>query len=353
MEYLALDAPVATRRSSTPEDPMSAHFPQLRRPRRLRHHPSLRAMVRETTLHREDLIMPVFIDPRPDTEREIPSMPGIYNLGLNKVNAEIDRILENGVGQVILFGVPEQKDEIGSDTWDDDHGIVQRATRQLKEAYGDDLFVITDVCFCEYTTHGHCGVVSDEGDLLNDPTLGNLQLQAVSHARAGADMVAPSGMIDGMIGAMRVALDAEGFDHLGIMSYAVKYASAYYGPFRDAVDSAPQFGDRKTYQMDPANAREALVEAALDVEQGADILMVKPALAYMDVIRAVRNEFSLPVAAYNVSGEYAMVKAAAEKGWIDGDRVALETLLSMKRAGADLILSYFARDLAPMLPSVS
>lgn len=330
---------------------MSSAFPQLRRPRRLRNHPQLRAMVRETTLHREDLIMPVFIDPKPSTVREIPSMPGICNYGLDTVQKEIDQILENGIRQVILFGVPEHKDDVGSDTWNED-GIVQRATRQLKEAYGDDLFVITDVCFCEYTTHGHCGVVSVTGDLVNDDTLENLQLQAVSHAQAGADMVAPSGMIDGMIGAMRVALDAADYNHIAIMSYAVKYASAYYGPFRDAVDSAPQFGDRQTYQMDPANVREALVEASLDVEQGADILMVKPALAYMDVIKTVKDTFSLPVAAYNVSGEYAMVKAAAEKGWIDGDRVALETLLSMKRAGADMILSYFARDLALKLPSV-
>ena len=331
---------------------MSAHFPQLRRPRRLRAQGPLRAMVRETVLHREDLIMPVFIDPRPDTRREIPSMPGICNWGLNRVREEIDAILAAGIHQVILFGVPDVKDDVGSDTWDDEGGIVQRATRQLKEAYGDELFVITDVCFCEYTSHGHCGVVDDHGHLVNDETLENLQLQAVSHARAGADMVAPSGMIDGMIGAMRAALDGEGFEQVGIMSYAVKYASAFYGPFRDAVDSAPQFGDRRTYQMDPANVREALVEAALDVDQGADVLMVKPALAYLDVIRAVRQEFSLPVAAYNVSGEYAMVKAAAANGWIDGDRVALESLLAMKRAGADLILTYFARDLAQRLPSV-
>jgi porphobilinogen synthase len=330
---------------------MSSAFPQLRRPRRLRHSSALRAMVRETTLHREDLIMPVFIDPRPSMVREIPSMPGICNYGLDKVQTEIDKILENGIRQVILFGVPEEKDDVGSDTWNED-GIVQRATRQLKEAYGDDLFVITDVCFCEYTSHGHCGVVAVTGELMNDETLENLQLQAVSHAQAGADMVAPSGMIDGMIGAMRVALDAEDYGHIGIMSYAVKYASAFYGPFRDAVDSAPTFGDRQTYQMDPANVREAIVEASLDVEQGADILMVKPALSYLDVIKTVKDSFSLPVAAYNVSGEYAMVKAAAEKGWIDGDRVALESLLSMKRAGADLILTYFARDLAQRLPSV-
>lgn len=330
---------------------MSARFPQLRRPRRLRTSPRLRALVREHTLLREDLVMPVFISPVAGTRREIPSMPGICNWGLDRVQEEIDAILEAGIGQVILFGEPDHKDDVGSDTWNDEGGIIQRATRQIKEAYGDDLFVMTDVCFCEYTTHGHCGVVSERGTLLNDETLENLQLQAVSHARAGADMVAPSGMIDGMIGAMRAGLDSEGFEHVGIMSYAVKYASAFYGPFRDAVDSAPQFGDRQTYQMDPANVREGLVEAALDVEQGADILMVKPAMSYLDVIRAVKGEFQLPVAAYNVSGEYAMVKAAAANGWIDGDRVALEMLLSMKRAGADIILSYFARDLGPKLPT--
>jgi len=309
-------------------------------------------MVRENTLHREDLIMPVFIDPRADTVREIPSMPGICNYGLDTVGREIEAILAAGIRQVILFGVPPTKDAVGSDTWDDEHGIIQRATRKLKAEW-PELFVITDVCFCEYTTHGHCGVVADDGRLLNDPTLANLARQAVSHARAGADMVAPSGMLDGMVGAMRQGLDEAEFHDVSVMSYAVKYASAFYGPFRDAVDSAPAFGDRKTYQMDPANVREALVEAALDVEQGADVLMVKPALAYMDVIRAVREAHALPVAAYNVSGEYAMVKAAAERGWIDGDAVALELLLGMKRAGADLILSYFARELATRLPSVS
>jgi len=330
---------------------MTARFPQLRRPRRLRTSPILRSMVRETTLLREDLIMPVFISPTAGTRREIPSMPGICNWGLDRVNEEIDAILESGIRQIILFGEPDHKDEIGSDTWDDEGGIIQRATRQIKDEHDDDLFVLTDVCFCEYTTHGHCGVVADDGTLINDETLENLQLQAISHARAGADMVAPSGMIDGMIGAMRAGLDSEGHENVGIMSYAVKYASAFYGPFRDAVDSAPQFGDRQTYQMDPANVREGLVEAALDVEQGADVLMVKPALSYLDVIAKVKEEFHLPVAAYNVSGEYAMVKAAAANGWIDEERVALESLLSMKRAGADLILSYFARDLGPRLPT--
>lgn len=328
---------------------MPVLFDQPRRPRRLRSSATLRAAVRENTLFRDDLIMPVFIDPNPTTVREIPSMPGIYNRGLDTVAPEIDAILEAGIDKVILFGVPEHKDAVGSDTWSD-HGIIQRATHMIKERW-PELFVITDVCFCEYTSHGHCGVLGDDGSLLNDPTLVNLQKQAVSHAQAGADMVAPSGMIDGMIGAMRGALDEADFSEVSIMSYAVKYASAFYGPFRDAVDSAPASGDRKTYQMDPANLRSAMIEAELDFEQGADILMVKPALSYLDVIRAVRERFDVPTAAYNVSGEYAMVKAAAGKGWIDGDAVAREMLLSMKRAGADLILTYFARDLGASLPN--
>jgi porphobilinogen synthase len=324
-------------------------FDQPRRPRRLRSSAVLRSTVRENVLFRNDLIMPIFLTHVDGTHREIPSMPGIYNHGLDTVAAEVDAILEAGIDKVILFGVPEQKDAVGSDTWHDD-GIIQRGTRLLKERW-PELFVITDVCFCEYTSHGHCGVLDDHGHLLNDATLANLQKQAVSHASAGADMVAPSGMIDGMIGAMRTALDDAGHETLPIMSYAVKYASAFYGPFRDAVDSAPTSGDRKTYQMDPANLRSAMIEAELDFEQGADLLMVKPALSYMDVIAAVADRFDLPVAAYNVSGEYAMVKAAAAKGWIDGDAVARELLLSMKRAGADVILSYHARDLGASLPS--
>ena len=329
---------------------MSLH-PSPRRPRRLRASPLIRKMVRETTLFREDLIMPMFVSHVDGTNSEIASMPGVFQLGLDQIEREADAILAAGIQQVILFGLPADKDPVGSDTWSDD-GIIQRATRQLKERYGDELYVITDVCFCEYTSHGHCGVVADDGELLNDPTLLNLQKQAVSHADAGADMVAPSGMIDGMIGAMRDGLDGTGHTGVPIMSYAVKYASSFYGPFRDAVDSAPAFGDRRTYQMDPANRREALVEAALDVEQGADVLMVKPALSYLDIIREVRDSFEVPVAAYNVSGEYAMVKAAAARGWIDGDAVALELLTSMKRAGADIILTYFARDLGSRLPSV-
>lgn len=324
-------------------------FDQPRRPRRLRSSPRLRAAVRENVLFQEDLIMPIFLTHVDGTKREIPSMPGIFNHGLDTVAAEVDAILAAGVDKVILFGVPEHKDAVGSDTWHD-HGIIQRGVRLLKERW-PELYVITDVCFCEYTSHGHCGVLGPDGQLRNDPTLLNLQKQAVSHAQAGADMVAPSGMIDGMIGAMRDGLDNAGHEGTPIMSYAVKYASAFYGPFRDAVDSAPTSGDRKTYQMDPANAREAMIEAELDFEQGADVLMVKPALAYLDIVRAVRDRFDVPVAAYNVSGEYAMVKAAAQRGWIDGDAVARELLLSMKRAGADLILTYFARDLGASLPS--
>jgi porphobilinogen synthase len=322
-----------------------------RRPRRLRNNAVIREAIREHVLFREDLVMPIFVQHGEHVRREIPSMPGIHNHSLDQLPREIDAIVDSGVHKVLVFGVPEHKDPVGSDTWDDEHGIVQRAVRLLKHRW-PELYVITDVCFCEYTSHGHCGVVSEQGHLLNDPTLENLRKQAVSHARAGADMLAPSGMIDGMIGAMRGALDEAGFEHTPIMSYAVKYASAYYGPFREAVDSAPQFGDRKTYQMDHGNVREALLEAALDLEQGADILMVKPALAYLDVVRALRDRFDVPLACYNVSGEYAMIKAAAAKGWIDGEAVARESLLAMKRAGADVIISYFARDLGAKLPSV-
>ncbi len=326
---------------------MSEKFDLPRRPRRLRRSENLRSLVRETQLTKDDLIMPVFITADENVKNEIPSMPGIYQYSLDRVDEELEILAERGITRVILFGIPETKDEVGSDTWHE-HGVVQDAVRHVKEQF-PQMYVITDVCFCEYTSHGHCGVVDEQGNLLNDPTLANLQKQAVSHAEAGADMVAPSGMIDGMVGAMRSGLDEAGFSHIPIMSYAVKYASAFYGPFRDAVDSSPQFGDRRAYQMDPSNTREAMVEAELDVLEGADILMVKPALSYMDIIKKVRERFDLPVAAYNVSGEYAMVKAAAEKGWIDGDAVALEKLLSMKRAGADIILTYFARDLAPRL----
>jgi porphobilinogen synthase len=314
----------------------------------MRRSENIRSLVRETHLTCDDLIMPVFITAGEDIKREIPSMPGIYQHSLDRVDEELELLLDRGITRIVLFGIPDEKDEIGSDTFAP-HGIIQESLRHIRDRF-PSFYLITDVCFCEYTSHGHCGVVDEDGELLNDPTLENLQRQAVSHAEAGADMVAPSGMLDGMITAMRTALDDHDFHDIAIMSYAVKYASAFYGPFRDAVDSSPQFGDRRAYQMDPANRREALTEARLDVEQGADILMVKPALSYMDIISDVRDSFDVPVAAYNVSGEYAMVKAAEQQGWIDGDAVALEKLTSMKRAGADVILTYFARDLATKLP---
>lgn len=323
-----------------------------RRPRRLRRNERIRALVRETHLTVDDLVMPIFVTAEEGVRREISSMPGIFQHSVSELGSEVDVLLERGVSRVILFGIPESKDEVGSDTWHD-HGIIQTATRALREKYQDELYIITDVCFCEYTSHGHCGVVSDAGELLNDPTLLNLQRQAVSHAEAGADMVAPSGMLDGMVAAIRDGLDDDGHQNVALMSYAVKYASAYYGPFRDAVDSAPGFGDRRAYQMDPANRREALVEAELDALEGADVLMVKPALSYLDIIRQVRDASDLPIACYNVSGEYAMVKAAAANGWIDETAVRREMLLSMKRAGADIILTYFARDIAPELGSAS
>jgi len=319
-----------------------------RRPRRLRRSENIRALVRETELTPDDLVMPVFVTAEEDVRREIPSMPEIYQYSIDEVDREIDALLEAGVRRILLFGIPDQKDEVGSDTFSED-GVIQRALRHLSDRYGDELLVVTDVCFCEYTTHGHCGVVDDEGRLLNDPTLANLQKQVVSHADAGADVVAPSGMIDGMVEAIREALDDGDHHEVPVMSYAVKYASAFYGPFREAVETESEFDHRQRYQMDPPNAREALVEARLDVEQGADVLMVKPALAYMDVIRRVREHFDVPLACYNVSGEYAMVRAAAERGWVDRDAIAVEKLTSMKRAGADMVISYFARSVARRL----
>ncbi len=324
-------------------------FNLIRRPRRLRGSEHIRSMVRETHLHRDDLIMPIFVAHGTNIHREIPSMPGIYQFSLDQIDRELEALADAGVFRIILFGIPAEKDAVGSDTFDD-QGIIQQAVRHIR-AQDDRFYVITDVCFCEYTSHGHCGVVCADGTLDNDATLKNLQKQALSHARAGADMLAPSGMIDGMIGAMRTALDDAGGHEVPIMSYAVKYASAFYGPFRDAVESSPDFGDRKRYQMDPANAREARVEARLDVAEGADMLMVKPALSYLDIIGDIRRNFELPLACYNVSGEYALVKAAAARGWVDEVGVAHEKLLSMKRAGADLILTYFARDIAPHLDS--
>lgn len=316
------------------------------RPRRLRRTRHLRRMVRETRLSRDNLIYPLFIVPGKNVEREISSMPGQYNYSIDKVVDAASRAYDVGVPAVILFGVPESKDAVGSDTWND-RGIIQRAIRAIKKAV-PDLIVIADACFCEYTDHGHCGVLVD-GYLENDASLENLGRAAVSYARAGVDMVAPSGMLDGFVAACRESLDAENHDNIAIMAYSAKYASGYYGPFRDAVDSAPQHGDRTQYQMDPANAMEAVREVSLDVAEGADIVMVKPALAYLDIIRTVSDEVNLPVAAYNVSGEYALLKAAAEKGWIDYERVMMETLLSIRRAGADMILTYHAVEAATIL----
>jgi porphobilinogen synthase len=320
-------------------------FPEYRA-RRLRRTPNLRRMVRETALAVDDLIYPMFSVHGQNIRREIPSMPGIYQQSIEHLVTEACEVFDLGIPAVMLFGLPEKKDALGSDAYSDD-GIIQRTIAALK-AELPELMVITDVCLCEYTDHGHCGVIKDS-DVDNDSTLQLLAAEALSHARAGADMVAPSDMMDGRVAAIREMLDANDFSHIPIMSYAVKYASAFYGPFRDAADSAPQFGDRRSYQMDPANRREALREAALDVQECADFLMVKPAMSYLDIIRDLRDHFDLPLAAYNVSGEYAMLKAAAEKGWIDHDRVMLELLTSIKRAGADLIITYHAKEAARLL----
>jgi len=322
-----------------------------RRPRRLRQD-GIRELVAETSLDASDLLAPVFVDATADSRQPIPSMPGHERVPLGAVVERVEEVLATGVESVILFGVPESKDSEGSQAWAED-GVIQAATRRVSRQ--TDAYLVTDVCLCEYTDHGHCGILEpgapEETTLTvdNDPTLERIAQVAVSHAEAGADMVAPSGMMDGMVAALRGALDEAGFEHTPIMSYAAKYESAFYGPFRDAADGAPAFGDRRHYQMDPANAEEALREVALDVEQGADVLMVKPALPYLDVIQAVDREFQYPVAAYNVSGEYAMLHAAAEKGWLDLEATALESLLSIKRAGADLILTYFAEDVAQAL----
>lgn len=321
------------------------HKPVIR-PRRNRQSAAIRDMVRETTLSPRDFIYPLFVDETITEPVPVASMPGVSRIPLAGVGQAVKEAAGLDIPGVILFGIPAHKDAVGASGWDA-NGIVQRAIREARDAV-PELCVIADTCFCEYTDHGHCGVLHGH-TVDNDATLENLQREAVSYAEAGVDMVAPSGMMDGMVAAIREGLDAAGFADVPIMSYAVKYASAYFGPFRDAADSAPSFGDRSTYQMDPANAREALREARLDVEEGADILMVKPALAYMDVIRAVRETTDLPLAVYNVSGEYAMVKAAAERGWIDERRVVLETLLGFKRAGADIILTYHALDAARWL----
>ena len=316
------------------------------RTRRLRKTPAIRRLVRETNLSVDDFIYPLFIEEGTNIETEIVSMPGIKRFSLDRISKELDEVVALKIPAVLLFGIPSNKDTEGTETWNE-NGIMQKAIRFIKQKH-PDLYVITDVCFCEYTSHGHCGIIH-ENDVDNDATLVNIAKQVISHAKAGVDMVAPSGMMDGTIEIVRQSLDNSGFSDLPIMAYSVKYASAFYGPFRDAADSAPTFGDRKTYQMDPANREEGLRKATFDDEEGADILMVKPALSYLDIIRDLKNNFDRPIACYNVSGEYAMIKAAAEKGWIDGEKVMMESLLSMKRAGADIIITYFAKEAAKIL----
>jgi porphobilinogen synthase len=324
---------------------LAAAFPTAR-PRRLRRTAALRDLVRETMIEPGDLVYPLFVQTGTGVRTPIPSMPGQFRLSIDRLVDEVGQAREEGVRSVLLFGIPERKDEIGSEAWDEG-AAVQQAVRALKAAYAD-VVVITDVCLCEYTSHGHCGVIAD-GDVNNDPTLELLARAAVSHAGAGADVVAPSDMMDGRVGAIRRALDDGGYARVAILSYAAKYASAFYGPFREAAGSTPQFGDRRSYQMDPANADEALLEVGLDLEEGADIVMVKPALAYLDVIRRVKDTYRVPVAAYNVSGEYSMLAAAAERGWIDRERTMMEILTGIKRAGADIVLTYHAREAARLL----
>jgi porphobilinogen synthase len=320
-------------------------FPEFRA-RRLRRNDAMRRMVRETFLRPEDMIYPMFSAFGQDIKKEIVSMPGIYQQSIEHIVTEAKEVYELGIPAVILFGIPEEKDALGQDAYSDT-GIIQETIKAIK-AEVPKLLVITDVCMCEYTDHGHCGVIKD-GDVDNDETLKLLAAEALSHARAGADIVAPSDMMDGRVAAIREVLDANGFTDIPVMSYAVKYASAYYGPFRDAAESTPQFGDRRSYQMDPANRIEAFREAELDIQECADFLMVKPALAYLDILRDLKERYNLPLVAYNVSGEYSMIKAAAEKDWIDGDRVMMETLVGMKRAGADLIITYHAKEAARLL----
>ncbi len=320
-------------------------FPDYR-PRRLRKNAAFRSLIRETHLFTDQLIYPLFIVPGKNRREEIVSMPGVYRISVDQLAKEAKECLQLGITSVILFGLPEKKDGMGSGAHAK-NGIIQTAIKELKNK-APELLVITDVCLCEYTDHGHCGCIINN-DVDNDATLEILAKTALSHAQAGADMVAPSDMMDGRVAEIRGILDENNLDSIPIMSYAVKYASAFYGPFREAADCEPQFGDRRSYQMDPANSREALRETTLDVDEGADIIMIKPAVAYLDIISRIRDEFDLPVAAYHVSGEYAMIKAAAEKGWIDEERVMEETLLSIKRAGADIILTYFAKDMAKIL----
>jgi porphobilinogen synthase len=322
--------------------------PGAKRPRRLRRTESLRDLVRETTLEPGDLVYPLFVVTGEGIRRPVESMPGVDQLSVDRLETEARELTALGIKAVLLFGIPGAKDPHGLESFADD-GVVQQAIRALKDAY-PDLVVVSDVCLCEYTDHGHCGVLDDAGDVLNDETLELLRRIAVSHGEAGVDVVAPSGMIDGMVAAIRGALDEEGLQRVAVLSYAVKYASAFYGPFREAAEGAPAFGDRRSHQMDPGNAREALREAALDVEEGADALLVKPALGYLDVVRSVRERFpEVPLAAYNVSGEYAMVKAAAANGWLDERAVVLEALTGIRRAGADLVVTYHAKDAAAWL----
>lgn len=318
---------------------------------RLRGNPTFRQMVRETTLEISDLIQPLFVHHGEKVKNEIASMPGQFQLSVDNLTEQARKFFDMGIRAVLLFGIPAHKDPIGSDTWDDENGIIQRALRALRKAT-PEMILISDVCFCEYTDHGHCGVMVERDGrkvLDHDATLENLALQTASHALAGADIVAPSGMIDGAVGVMRQTLDGMAYSHIPIMSYSAKYASSFYGPFRDAAEGAPKFGDRRSHQMDIANSDEALREVELDIREGADIVMVKPALAYMDIIRLVKDTFSMPTAAYNVSGEYAMVKAAAAHGWIDEKSIVLEILTGLKRAGADLIITYHTPDVAGWL----
>lgn len=314
--------------------------------RRLRKTPALRDMFRETALSKSDLIYPLFIVEGENIRREISSMPGQFQLSIDNVLKECGELDDLGIRSILLFGIPAEKDEVGSGAYADD-GIIQKALRAIRSRY-PEMLVITDVCLCEYTSHGHCGIV-EEGYVQNDVTLELLISEALSHAKNGADIIAPSDMMDGRIGAIRKALDDAGYSDVPVMAYSAKYSSAFYGPFREAADSAPQYGDRKAYQMDPGNSDEAMREIAMDIREGADIVMVKPALSYLDVIRRTKDNFGLPIAAYNVSGEYSMVKAAAANGWLDGDKVMMEILTSIKRAGADVIITYFAKDAARLL----
>ena len=324
-------------------------FP-IHRPRRLRGSENIRRMVRETRLSVDQLIQPFFVIYGRDVANPVASMPGVFQFSIDRLIPQVKATWELGIPAILLFGIPEHKDPVGSGAYDHG-GIIQQAIRAIKDAV-PEILVITDVCLCEYTDHGHCGVVSDAGEVLNDPTLELLAREALSHAQAGADIVAPSDMMDGRVGAIRKALDQGGYSHVPILSYAVKYASAFYGPFRDAAESAPRFGDRRSYQMDPCNVREAIKEAQLDLEEGADMLMVKPALPYLDVIRVIRDAFpQVPLVAYNVSGEYSLIKAAARLNWVDEERVVMESLLAIRRAGADIIITYFAQDVARKLGS--